>query len=225
MRVVFGDCVFDRGTRELTRHGAVVRTGPKLLRLLELLLDARPQALTKDEIHQALWGSTFVSDSSLTSLVTELRSAIGDDSRAPRLVRTIHGYGYAFFGDAAGESARPRGELPAVVRHRIRVGKREIVLDEGEHILGRSGDATILVDDAGVSRHHARITIGAQGAMLQDLGSKNGTILNGIAIDGPTGLGDGAVIVLGATALTFRIVETLGSTETLTGRRSNAKRK
>src|SRR6185295_6799431 len=103
MRLTFGDCLFDRERRELTRNGSVVHAGPKLLRLLELLIDTRPRALTKDEIHQALWADTFVSDSTLTSLVAELRAAIGDEARSPRLVRTIHGYGYAFCGEAAVE--------------------------------------------------------------------------------------------------------------------------
>jgi DNA-binding winged helix-turn-helix (wHTH) protein len=216
MRVVFGECVFDRASRELTRRGAVVPAGPKLLGLLELLLDARPRALTKNEIHDALWGATFVSDATLTSLVAELRAAIADDSRSPRFIRTIHGYGYAFFGDATVEAIRPRADSLAASPYRILVGDREIALTAGEHVLGRSGDATILVDDSGVSRHHAQITIRARSATLVDLGSKNGTIVNGSAIQGSVELTDGAVIVLGATALKFRIVDALGSTETVT---------
>src|SRR5262245_17013443 len=99
MRLRFGDCVFDRQRRQLTRAGAAVHAGPKVLKLLDLLLDTRPRALTKDEIHQSLWAGTFVSDATLTSLVADLRSAIGDDARHPALVRTIHGYGYSFFGE------------------------------------------------------------------------------------------------------------------------------
>jgi DNA-binding winged helix-turn-helix (wHTH) protein len=216
MRIVFGECIFDRASRELTCRGVVVHGGPKLLGLLELLLDARPRALTKDEIHQTLWGATFVSDATLTSLVAELRAAIGDDARSPRFIRTIHGYGYVFFGDATTDRMPARDERFGVAPYRIIVGDREIALAAGEHVLGRSGDATILVDDAGVSRHHARITIRAQSATLLDLGSKNGTIVNGAAIQGSVELTDGAVIVLGSTALKFRIVEALGSTETVT---------
>jgi DNA-binding winged helix-turn-helix (wHTH) protein len=223
MRVVFGECLFDRASRELTCRGAVVHAGPKLLGLLELLLDARPRALTKDEIHQALWGATFVSEATLTSLVAELRAAIGDDARSPRFIRTIHGYGYGFIGDVIVERLRARDDGFALAACRIIVGDREIALAAGEHVLGRSGDATILVDDAGVSRHHARITIGAQSATLLDLGSKNGTILNGSAIEGPVELTDGAVIVLGATALKFKIVKAFGSTETVTAAPSGTK--
>jgi DNA-binding winged helix-turn-helix (wHTH) protein len=215
MRLVFGDCVFDRGRRELTCHGSIVHAGPKLLGLLELLLDARPRALTKDEIHKALWSGTFVSDATLTSLVTELRAAIGDNARTPRLVRTIHGYGYIFCGEAAAEPSPSKSERDVVHPCRLILGDRDILLTCGEHILGRSSDAAVVVDDAGVSRHHARITISEHGATLEDLGSKNGTMLNGRTIDGPTPLTDGAAILLGATTLKFRAFVTPGSTETL----------
>lgn len=216
MRLVFGNCVFDRERRELTRHGSAVHAGPKLLRLLELLLDTRPRALTKDEIHTSLWTGTFVSDATLTSLVAELRTAIGDEARAPHLVRTIHGYGYAFCGDVATETRPSPGEQVPGRSCRLIVGEREIALPRGEHILGRSDDAAVFVDDVGVSRHHARITLGEGGATLEDLGSKNGTMLNGRTIDGPTVLTDGALIVLGATALRFRVFEASGPTETVT---------
>jgi pSer/pThr/pTyr-binding forkhead associated (FHA) protein len=82
-------------------------------------------------------------------------------------------------------------------------------------VLGRSNEAAVFVDGAGVSRQHAQITIDDSGATLEDLGSKNGTVLNGTAISGPTPLADGAVIVLGATALKFRSFATSGSTETV----------
>jgi len=42
---------------------------------------------------------------------------------------------------------------------RILVGERDTFLDSGEHIVGRSPDATVFVNDAGVSCNHARITI------------------------------------------------------------------
>jgi len=193
-----------------------VHTGPKLLRLLELLLEARPRALTKEEIHKALWADTFVSDATLTSLVADLRAAVGDDARAPALVRTIHGYGYSFCGDARPEAPASDGARAVPGVYRVVLGEREIALPSGTHILGRSRDATVFVDDAGVSRQHARITIDARGATLEDLGSKNRTTLNGSVIDGPTLLADGAVIVLGATALKFRVFRTAGSTETET---------
>jgi DNA-binding winged helix-turn-helix (wHTH) protein len=213
MRQAFGDCVLDRHRRELTRLGAVVNASPKLLALLELLLDAAPRAVTKDEIHAAIWPKTFVAEATLTSLVAELRGAIGDDARTPRLVRTIHGYGYSFIGVVRDAQAASRS--PDSQAYRIIVGDREIALGHGAHIIGRSSDAAILVDDSGVSRHHARIAIGDDGATVEDLGSKNGTMLDGLAVSGVTSLADGMMIVVGATALKFRIFASLSSTETI----------
>jgi DNA-binding winged helix-turn-helix (wHTH) protein len=216
MRFVFGDCVFDSERRELTRSGSIVRTGPKLLALLELLLEARPRALTKSEIHEKLWAGTFVSDATLTSLVAELRAAIGDEARTPLLVRTVHGYGYSFCGEATPGAEPPKDPADFGRSYRIIFGDREIALSAGEHILGRSNEAAIFIDSVGVSRHHARITVAADGAHLEDLGSKNGTRVNGRPIDVRTMLSDGAVIVLGTTALKFRIFDTPSSTETVT---------
>lgn len=215
MRLTFGACSFDRERRELTRDGSPVHAGPQLLRLLELLIDARPSALTKDEIHRSLWPATFVSDGTLTSLIAELRDAIGDDARSSRLVRTIHGYGYLFSGDIVAE---PRQDAPTATPAvcRIIAGDREIGLPPGEHILGRATDAAVFVDDVGVSRHHARIVVTSAGATLEDLGSKNGTMLDGLPIAGRCTLADGAAIVLGSTSLRFRLSSGEASTATVT---------
>ena len=214
MRQAFGDCLFDRDRRELIHGSAIVHCGPKLLALLELLIDAAPRAVTKQDIHTAIWPGTFVTDATLTSLVAEVRTAIGDDAKTPRLVRTIHGYGYAFIGAIADVSQlrKPAG-APGIFR--IFLGDREIALGPGENIIGRSPDAAVFVDDGGVSRHHARITIDGHGAVLEDLQSKNGTMLDSERIQETVRLTDGALIVVGATALRFRIVATSTSTETI----------
>jgi DNA-binding winged helix-turn-helix (wHTH) protein len=221
VRLAFGGCVFDSERRELTRDGSPIHAGPKVLGLLELLLEARPKALTKDQIHASLWKGTFVSDATLTSLVAELRAAIGDDARGGKFIRTVQKYGYAFCGDAVAEPAagprpaRPGGNAGNVRRFRIVAGGEEIALAPGEHILGRSDDAAVFVDDANVSRQHARIIVRGDAATLEDLGSKNGTTLNGALIEGPMPLTDGASIVLGATVLKFRVFDAPASTQTL----------
>jgi DNA-binding winged helix-turn-helix (wHTH) protein len=212
MRQAFGNCVFDRDRRELTRAGSVVHAPPKLLALLEVLLDAAPRAVPKEEIYKAVWPKTFVSEATLTSLVAELRTAIGDDARAPTLVRTVHAYGYACVADIT----ETRAPLPTDTRScRILMGDREIALARGSHLLGRSPDVAIFVDDPGVSRHHSRITITADAITLEDLGSKNGTMLNGHPVKKPTALADGALIVLGATILKFRVFDATRSTATV----------
>jgi DNA-binding winged helix-turn-helix (wHTH) protein len=214
MRQTFGDCLFDRDRRELVRGGSIVHGGPKLFALLEVLIDAAPRAVTKEEIHKAIWPETFVTDATLTSLLAELRTAIGDDAKTPRLVRTIHGYGYAFIGDIS-EDRPPRKAAAGFTAFRLIVGERDIALATGDNIIGRASDVAVFVDDGGVSRQHARITVDDRGAVLEDLGSKNGTMLDGKRIDRRTPLADGALIVVGATALRFRVFTTSVSTETI----------
>ncbi len=84
MRGSFGNCVLDSDTRQLLTGGKVVRLQPKAFQVLELLLQNRPKAVSKSEIHERLWPGSFVSDGALTSLIAEIRDAIGDDAHEPR---------------------------------------------------------------------------------------------------------------------------------------------
>jgi DNA-binding winged helix-turn-helix (wHTH) protein len=209
VRVLFGHCTFDNRTRELFRNGEPVHLSPKAFRLLDLLIEAQPNALSKEEIHQRLWPDTFVSETNLAGLVKEIRAAIGDDSKEPRFLRTIHRYGYAFSG-AARET---RGERSAI-EYRLIVGPREIALNSGENILGRDHDAVVWIEGKSVSRQHARIVISNGTATIEDLGSKNGTFVGGVATAGAVPLHDGAQIALGKRVVTFRMFPAAASTET-----------
>ena len=85
VRLQFGDCTLDLETRELLRSGKAVHIEPKAFRLLELLVRARPKALSKDELQNELWPKTFVSERNIARLVLVLRMLIGDRARTPRL--------------------------------------------------------------------------------------------------------------------------------------------
>src|SRR5207237_10797703 len=99
MRFAFEDCVFDSDTREVFRGGKPLALSPKAMELLELLVSERPKALSKERIHARLWPKTFVSDASLSNLVAELRSALGDDARTARIIRPVQRFGYAFVSE------------------------------------------------------------------------------------------------------------------------------
>ena len=79
----------------------------------------------------------------------------------------------------------------------------QIEVDE-ELLIGReASDAGTLADDVEISRRHARISRGAEGEfVLEDLGSTNGTFVNGQPIDAPRRLADGDRVEVGATTLT-----------------------
>ncbi|HUP61049.1 MAG TPA: FHA domain-containing protein [Thermoanaerobaculia bacterium] len=201
---------FDLERRALLEDGTPVHLSPKAFRLLEILLGNRPRALSKRELNDAIWPETFVEESNLAGLVAELRTALGDRSRPARFVRTVHGFGYAFAGEVS-EAATP--SIPAVV---VFAGKT-IPLYAGVNVLGRDPSSGILIDDGTVSRRHASITIDDQRATLEDLGSKNGTFVDGTRLNAPTALDDGTTFVLGDASVLFRRATSAGSTITLCG--------
>lgn len=200
MKVKFGDCAFDAAARELRRGGQPVPLTPKAYELLALLIERRPAAVSKAEIRDRLWPKTFVSDVNLAALAFEVRAAIGDDARQPRYVRTVRAFGYAFTGDCVGVGAAP----PRPARYRLVLEDREIDLPDGEHVVGRGEEVSIVVDRARVSRQHARIRIGGDDASLEDLGSKNGTFHQGVRLVAPVALRDGDEIRIGGERIVFR---------------------
>jgi DNA-binding winged helix-turn-helix (wHTH) protein len=215
MRVCFGECVLDTETRELARGGRAVHLSPKAFQLLETLLASRPRALSRSEIHDRLWPSTFVTSSSLSRLVADVRAAIGDDADEPCFIRTVHGFGYAFSGSLTGADPARAARPPEGRILRLLWGKREIELAEGVSLLGRVAGCALWLDAPGVSRRHARIVVAQASATLEDLGSKNGTFVGGRRIREATPLEDGDEIAIGAALMTFRVFEAGRSTETL----------
>jgi DNA-binding winged helix-turn-helix (wHTH) protein len=212
MQVQFGKFTLDTESRQL-RHGDAERhLSPKAFELLRVLVECRPNALSKAQLHEQLWPSTFVSDATLTSLVAELRSALGETPRRPRFVRTVHRFGYAFKGIATEPQSRP---MP-VDRMRCWVvwDAGQVALDEGAHLLGRDRDVAVWLESPTVSRHHARIHVSGQTATIEDLGSKNGTFLRGERLAAPSTLVDGDELRLGSVPLKFRLLGISSSTQT-----------
>ena len=210
MRARFGDLVLDGEAHVLLRGGAEEPLTPKAFALLQLLVERRPGVVSKSEICERLWPATFVSEGSLTVVMTEVRKALRETARDARLIRTVHGIGYAFIGEAREEE---RSRSAAVSRHAVRDGDRELPLSEGENVIGRHPACEVRVDRASVSRRHARLRVAGGIAVLVDLESKNGTFLNGERIRGEAALADGDVIGLGTTLVTF-VTRGVSSTRT-----------
>jgi DNA-binding winged helix-turn-helix (wHTH) protein len=212
MRVHFGEFALDGESRQLWRGAEELRLVPKAFELLELLLSQRPRVVSKERIRDRLWPKTFVSESTLTSLVVDLRAALGDDAKSPRYLRTVHGRGYAFCGtvaDGTGEAPGGRG-----LQLRLLWGDRVIPLREGENVLGRVDGAAAWIDSPSVSRRHARIVVSGGKATLDDLGSKNGTYLRGERLSSAAPLLDGDEIRLGRVRMTFSVLAGTASTQT-----------
>lgn len=218
MRVQFAEFTLDTEARRLIRGGVVeVHLSPKAFDLLKLLIERRPNVLDKAALHAQIWPRTFVVDANLTVLVAELRRALADNAREPRLIRTVHALGYAFCGDAIDLEASTTNALDASsVRCWLMWGERAIVLAEGENIIGRDPGCSVWLDASGVSRRHARIDVERGGAAVRvgDLGSKNGTFVDGSPVRGVVQATDGSVIQVGRADLTLRIWSLGKSSET-----------
>src|SRR5438132_13808854 len=96
MPVQFGEFTLDDASRQLLGTAGEVRLSPKAFQLLSTLIQERPKAVSKSDLQERLWPETFVTEGNLAGLVAELRSSLGDDSREPRFIRTLYGFGYSF---------------------------------------------------------------------------------------------------------------------------------
>jgi DNA-binding winged helix-turn-helix (wHTH) protein len=208
----FGSFTLDPQTRRLLRDGEEKHLSPKAFELLTLLLDNRARAMSKSDLQRSLWPSTYVLETNLASLVAEIRRVLDDSADEPVFIRTMHRFGYWFV--AAVEEGDAAVTAPDGVKYWVLWDTRQVPLAAGQNVLGRAPDASIWIDAAGVSRHHARIVVNGATATLEDLGSKNGTYLRGERVTSSVGLNDGDQIRLGSVLITFRIPPPAGSTET-----------
>jgi len=202
MQVTFGGYCLDLGTRQLLHGKTEVRLSPKAFDLLHVLVDSPTRAVSKAELHDRLWPGTFVTDANLAVLVADLRSALHDRPAAPKFVRTVRGFGYAFCGQISGAV-----DVSASSRTCWIVWSgREIALHDGDNIIGRDPGASLRLDFPSVSRRHARIVVSSKGAVVEDLGSKNGTFLRKDRITGAVSVADLDELQVGSVRLTVRIL-------------------
>jgi DNA-binding winged helix-turn-helix (wHTH) protein len=207
-----GPFVVDSDRRQLTHdaNGAVHLT-PKAYDLLVLLMGEAPRVVRKAELHERLWRGTFVSDATLVGLVKELRRALDDRDATSPLIRTAHGVGYAF----AGVLERVASTRSPTVARWVVAGSRRIPLDDGENLIGRDATSTVWLDTNGVSRRHARILVIDGDALLEDAGSKNGTMVDDKPITGKVKLHDGDRIQVGPIVLVYHVSASGISTDTI----------
>jgi len=213
--VRFGEFELDLDRRELRRGHGACHLSPRAFALLDVLVAERPRTLSKDDLRKRLWPDTYVSNTALAQLVTEVRKALGDRARESTWIRTVFGFGYGFAGtvqeegDAEAPPARPACWL--------RWGHHHLTLGEGENVVGRASEADVRIGVPEVSRRHARIVVDGGAAVLEDLQSRNGTFVRGRPVSRPTKLADGDEIAFGPELLVF--CSTSASTTTRAVRR------
>ena len=101
-------------------------------------------------------------------------------------------------GEDALESSEGEG-------YRVCADERHALLGEGEVVIGRSSYCSLVLDHDTLSRVHASLKVKGDGIELSDLGSSNGTFVNGVAIKGTTRVRPGDDIHLGRVQITIEV--------------------
>lgn len=90
----FADYRLDPAARELRKDGELLPLPRRVFDGLAYLVEHRDRAVGHDELIAALWGRVDVATAQVSQLVMQVRRAVGDDSNAQRIVRTVSGFGY-----------------------------------------------------------------------------------------------------------------------------------
>lgn len=189
---------------ELRDGDTVVRLRPKVMDLLAAFARNPGEVLSKHCLLDLVWSDVTVGDASLTVAVGELRDALGDHPEAPEYIETIPRRGYRLIAPVSGNQAVEVSTEAS--RFWLTGAGLELLLRQGINLIGRAPDAEIRIESPKISRRHAQITVDGDTAVVEDLGSKNGTFVGDIRIEEPTPLKNNDQLRLGQLAAILHIV-------------------
>jgi DNA-binding winged helix-turn-helix (wHTH) protein/predicted ATPase len=172
----FGLFRLDARTGQLWRGSNEVKLTPRAAAVLHLLAERAEEVVTKQELFDRVWRGIAVSDDALTSCIQELRAALGDDARHPRIIETRHRRGYRLMVPAtmiadcnnsrtSFQAAAPKAsqlvgreaEIQELARSfdDARSGQRQVVFATGEPGIGKSALADTFLEQLQLQTGHA----------------------------------------------------------------------
>ncbi|MBC7987736.1 MAG: TIR domain-containing protein, partial [Sphingomonadaceae bacterium] len=110
--LAFSEFRMDLADERLHGPDGPIKLGNKAWRVLRLLIENEGRLLTKDALFESVWDGTIVSESSLTSVIKELRRALGDIRGEPRFIESVYGRGYRFIAPVSAATAEPIESRP-----------------------------------------------------------------------------------------------------------------
>jgi DNA-binding winged helix-turn-helix (wHTH) protein/tetratricopeptide (TPR) repeat protein len=99
MLLRFGDFTLDTGRAELRGPGGPVPIEPKPLALLTFLAENNDRVLSRNDMIESVWGGRIVSDAAVSTVLKQVRKALGGSGQTQEFIRTIHGRGHRFVAD------------------------------------------------------------------------------------------------------------------------------
>lgn len=191
----------------ITLNQKAIHLELKVMALLVCLSCHGSKVVTRQQLIDEVWDGGFICDNTLTHAIAELRRAFGDDAAEPEYIETIHRRGYRLLKQVTDTEGRPALGFGRPSRFRVLVDNRNVQLREGENLIGRLPGVSLCINSLQISRQHARITVDNGRAFLEDLGSKNGTLLNGRPVGERERLHDGDRILLGEGIVALQFIE------------------
>ena len=219
----FGVFDLEPRTGELRKRGIRVHLQEHPFQVLAMLVERAGDLVTREDLKRRLWSdSVFVDfEQGLNNAIAKIRMALGDSAGSPRFVETLERRGYRFIASVewAPEGHQAAPARPGTPSHptatvvRLVMDGKVIAFADGAHTVGRDPDAALWIDSALISRQHARIVVREGSVTIEDLGSRNGTFVNGERRTAAGPLNDGDEIRLGSISLSVRISS--GTTRTM----------
>ena len=83
---------------QLVGPSGTISVEPRSMEVLVCLAEQAGEVVTREELLQAVWGESFVTEEVLTHAIYDLRRALSDDPRNPRFIQTVRSAGYMFKG-------------------------------------------------------------------------------------------------------------------------------
>src|SRR6266536_3327600 len=103
---LFDDVRVEPASFRAFKAGNPIQLEPKALRLLLFLIENRGRLIEKEEILDAIWNGTHVTENALAGEIAKLRKTLGDDPKAARYIQTVHTRGYRFIAEVEVKSCQ-----------------------------------------------------------------------------------------------------------------------
>ncbi len=104
MRYFFANCELDTASHTLLRDGERVPIEPQVFDLLQLLAERAGQLVTKDDLIDVVWNGRIVSDATISARINAARTAVADNGKDQRVIRTVSRRGFEMVADVARET-------------------------------------------------------------------------------------------------------------------------
>ena len=97
----FDDVRVEPQNFKVFKNSHEIQLEPKTFRLLLFFIENRARLVEKNELLDAVWKDAFVTENAMTREIAKLRKALGDDSKTPKYIQTVHTQGYRFIAEVA----------------------------------------------------------------------------------------------------------------------------